>query len=72
MLLGRTFEAAELLQPFESTGNTYALAGFLIYPQFDPAPFPSLLKILDREKVQRPPPQPEPFACPPAAEGADR
>ncbi len=66
MLLGRTREAAELLQPLERDGNTFALAGFLVYPQFDPAPFPSLLRILEREKVQRPPPVPLPFACPPA------
>jgi TolB-like protein len=67
MLLGRTSQAADLLQPLERTGNTYALAGFLVYPHFDPAPFPSLMKILAREKVQRPPPEPLPFACPPAA-----
>ncbi len=67
MLLGRTGEAAELLQPLERAGSTFALAGFLVYPQFDPAPFPSLLKILEREKVQRPPPVPLPFSCPPAA-----
>jgi TolB-like protein len=67
MLLGRSQEAAELLQPLESSGNSFALAGFLVYPQFDPAPFPSLLKILEREKVQRPPPVPLPFACPPTA-----
>ncbi len=65
MLLGRTREAAELLQPLERAGNTFALAGFLVYPHFDPAPFPSLLRMLEREKVQRPPPVPLPFACPP-------
>ena len=67
MLLGNTGEAADLLQPLERAGNTYALAGFLAYPQFDPAPYPSLMRVLEREKVQRPPPVPLPFACPPAA-----
>ncbi len=66
MLLGRTREAVETLQPLESAGNTFALAGFLSYPHFDPAPFPSLMRVLEREKVQRPPPVPLPFACPPA------
>lgn len=66
MLLGRTGEANDLLQPLERAGNTYALAGFLIYPHFDPAPFPSLMAVLEREKVQRPPAVPLPFACPPA------
>ena len=66
MLLGRTGEANDLLQPLERAGNTYALAGFLVYPHFDPAPFPSLMAVLEREKVQRPPTVPLPFACPPA------
>ena len=67
MLLGNTGEAADLLQPLERAGNTYALAGFLAYPQFDPAPYPSLMRVLEREKVHRPPPVPLPFACPPVA-----
>ena len=70
MLLGRTGEAADLLQPLERSGNTYALAGFLAYPQFDPAPYPSLMRVLEREKVRRPPAVPLPFACPPAASAA--
>jgi TolB-like protein len=67
MLLGRTREADALLQSLERAGFTAAPASVLIYPQFDPAPFPSLLQLLEREKAQRPPPTPEPFACPPAA-----
>lgn len=66
MLLGRHSEAAELLQPLEQSGRIYALAGFLSYPQFDPRPFPSLMQVLEREKMERPPPEPIPFACPPA------
>ncbi|MBP8080863.1 MAG: hypothetical protein KAY12_01795, partial [Arenimonas sp.] len=66
MLLGRIGEANDLLQQLERAGNTYAIAGFLIYPHFDPAPFPSLMAVLEREKVQRPPAVPLPFACPPA------
>ena len=49
----------------ENAGNTYALAGFLSYRQFDPTPFPSLMRVLAREKVDRPPQIPLPFACPP-------
>lgn len=67
MLLGKFDDAAELLQPLEAAGNTFALAGFLAYPQFDPAPFPSLMQVLRREKVERPAPVPLPFACPPAS-----
>jgi hypothetical protein len=69
MMLGRTDEAVALLQPLERAGNTYALAGYLSYPEFDPSPFPSLVRLLEREKVQRPPALALPFACPPASEG---
>ena len=70
MMLGRTDEAVALLQPFERAGNTSALAGYLAYPEFDPSPFPSLVRMLEREKVQRPPALALPFACPPASQGA--
>jgi hypothetical protein len=58
------------MQPLERAGNTYALAGFLSYPEFDPSPFPSLVRLLEREKVQRPAALALPFACPPAGQGA--
>ncbi len=70
MLLGWTAEAVAVLQPLEDAGNTYALAGFLSYPEFDPSPFPSLVRVLEREKVQRPSPLTPPYACPPLAKGA--
>jgi hypothetical protein len=63
MLLGRREEAAQVLMPLERSGNTYALVGFLNYRQFDPTPYPSLMQVLAREKIQRPPPLPLPFAC---------
>ena len=65
-LLGNEAEAEELLRGLERAGNTFALANFMTYPDFDPRPFPSLMAVLEREKVQRPPPVPLPFACPPA------
>ena len=65
MLLGRTDEAAVALQALERAGNVSALSGFLLFPHFDPTPFPSLMALLAREKVERPPPVPLPFACPP-------
>jgi len=66
MMLGRTDEAVALLQSLERAGNTYALAAYLSYPDFDPSPFPSLVRMLEREKIQRPPALGLPFACPPA------
>ena len=65
MLLGEQAAATDLLMEFERDGRTYALASFLVYPHFDPSPFPSLMRILEREQVRRPPPVPLPFACPP-------
>jgi TolB-like protein len=64
MLLGDHAAAAELLKPLEREGRIYALASFLVFPNFDPSPFPSLLRILEREQVRRPPLVPLPFACP--------
>lgn len=66
-LLGMSADAAAVLQPLERAGNTFGLAGFLAYPEFDPTPFPSLMAVLEREQVKRPPPLVPPFACPPAA-----
>ncbi|NGP54125.1 hypothetical protein [Thioalkalivibrio sp. XN8] len=65
MVLGEMEAATELLMELEREGRTYALASFLTYPHFDPSPFPSLMRILEREQVQRPPLVPLPFACPP-------
>jgi TolB-like protein len=65
MLLGEHAAATELLMDLERDGRTYALSSFLIYPHFDPSPFPSLMRILEREQVQRPAPVALPFACPP-------
>src|SRR6056297_3359999 len=65
ILLGEHAAATELLMPLEQDGRIYALSSFLVYPQFDPRPYPSLMRILEREQIQRPPPVSLPFACPP-------
>ena len=65
MLLDEHAAATELLMQLERDGRTYALSSFLTYPHFDPSPFPSLMRILEREQVRRPPPVALPFACPP-------
>lgn len=65
MLLGENQEAAELLRGFESNGVPYQLASWLVFHTFDPSPFPSLVQMLERENVQRPPTVEIPFACPP-------
>jgi TolB-like protein len=70
MLFGRLQEANEPLHALERDGDIYGLHGFLVYPEFDPRPFPSLMALLEREKIDRPPPAPLPFACPPARPAA--
>ncbi len=65
MLLGESLQATELLRVQESGEVPYQLASWLIYHMFDPAPFPSLVHMLERENVQRPPAAKIPFACPP-------
>ena len=67
MLLGREDEAAEVLRPFAAGSAPGGIADFLIYGQFDPRPYPSLMAVLEREGIERPPPLKIPFACPPPA-----
>jgi hypothetical protein len=66
-MLGNSQEEVELLRPLEQSGVPYYLASFLGYHKFDPRPYPSLMAILEREGVQRPPPVVPPFRCPPPA-----
>ncbi len=64
MMLGEKQAATEFLQLIDSNGVSYQLASWLIYHTFDPAPFPSLTQMLERENVTRPPAAEIPFACP--------
>lgn len=68
MLLERQDEAMAMLKPFETMASPHTIGAYLVYPQFDPEPFPIVMDILRREGVQRPPPVKIPFACPPGAE----
>jgi len=63
VILGRMQEAADLLMPLERDGRTEALASFLFYPEFDPTPYPSLMRVLEREQVERLPPAGQLYAC---------
>ena len=64
-MLGDSQGEVELLRLLEQSGVPYSLASFLVYHKFDPRPFPSLMAVLEREGVQRPPPVLPPFRCPP-------
>ena len=59
-------QAAEAIpRHYESEESPQALLGWLGYHKFDPSPFPSLMAILERENVDRPPPVELPYTCPP-------
>jgi hypothetical protein len=64
MLLGSRQDATELLRAYETGEVPYQLASWLVLHIFDPSPFPSLVQMLERENVQRPPAVEIPFACP--------
>ena len=66
-MLGYEQAIIDTLKPLETDGIPYQLASLLAYKQFDPKPFPSLMAILEREGIDRPPSTRSPFACPPAA-----
>lgn len=63
MTIGRAEQAYETLQALEDSGRTYALASYLIYPQFDATRFPSMMRVLDAEGLEPHPVRPIPFAC---------
>jgi TolB-like protein/two-component SAPR family response regulator len=69
-MLGNRHEEAESLRTLENTGVPYSLATFLNYHKFDPTPFPSIMAILEREGIDRPPPAVPPFRCPPPEENS--
>jgi len=60
-------ESAEAIQHrYESDESLQALASWLYYHKFDPSPFPSLMAVLERENVDRPPPVQMTYTCPPS------
>ncbi len=64
MMLGDVQQANQLLEPYATSSVPYQLGTWLTYLQFDPAPYPSLFRMLEREAVDRPAAAPVPFACP--------
>ncbi len=64
-LLGKDQQADDELRVFADSGIPYQIADVLIYNQFDPRPYPSLVAVLEREGIKRAPPVEIPFKCPP-------
>lgn len=61
--LGRDDEAREFLRPLDTPDRLFSLSTYLAYTYFDPTDYPLLADTLARQGIQRPPPQPIPFAC---------
>jgi len=63
-MLGEEQLAEDYLRQLDGEANVYVIANWLSYYSFDPKPFPALMRVLQRENVQRPPTVTVPFACP--------
>jgi TolB-like protein/DNA-binding winged helix-turn-helix (wHTH) protein/DNA-binding SARP family transcriptional activator len=63
--LGDLRGAEEILRPHDTARGLPLLMQFLIYPSFDPRPFPMLSARLAQEGVERPPAAPIPHGCAP-------
>lgn len=64
-LLGKNEAAYDVLRAYESSEVPFQLASWLVFHNFDPSPFPSLVQMLERENVTRATAATIPFACPP-------
>jgi hypothetical protein len=64
LMLGEPEKAAEEIRYYETDGIPYQLISYLQYHKFDPTPFPELMALLEREKINRPPPVEMAFSCP--------
>jgi len=65
LMLGDNEAAEDLLRKYESEETPQSLASWLVYHKFDPSPFPSVMAVLERENVNRPPPAEMPYICTP-------
>lgn len=62
-LTGQLDKVEAVMRPIHDSGQLFALSEFLNYPYFDPNPYPDLMKVLEREGIDRPDPIEIPFAC---------
>jgi TolB-like protein len=62
-ILGMPEQATTVLMSYYEAGQLFELSRFLIYPYFDPQPFPKLMEVLRQQGIDRPPPVAIPFVC---------
>jgi TolB-like protein len=65
LMLGDNESAEAILRQYESAETPQTLVSWLVYHKFDPSPFPSVMAVLKRENVDRPPPAKMPYICVP-------
>ena len=65
MLLGYHDKSVDVIRAMTATEDLYVAANWLLYPHFDPAPFPDLVAVLEREGAERGAPAALPYFCPP-------
>jgi TolB-like protein len=65
MLLGDHDEAVEYIRETTREDDLYVAANWLLYPHFDPSPFPGLVEVLARENIDRGTPAELKYFCPP-------
>jgi TolB-like protein len=61
--LGQREQASAVLVPYDQANQLYALSSYLVYPYFDPRPFPNLMEVLERQGFNRPAAIDIPFRC---------
>jgi TolB-like protein len=64
-LLGEKEQAEQMLVLRQDEEWPVKMTNWLLYPYFNPAPHPEVVRLLQRENINRPPPIIIPFACPP-------
>ena len=65
LMLGDNESAEAYLRQYESEETPQTLVSWLVYHKFDPSPFHSVMAVLERENVNRPPPAELPYICAP-------
>jgi tetratricopeptide (TPR) repeat protein len=61
--LGQREAASAILRPYDAANQMYSLASYLVYPYFDPSPFPRLMEVLKSQGIDRPAPVEIPYSC---------
>ena len=62
-ILGLPEQASAVLMSYDESNQLYSLSSYLGYPFFDPRPYPNLMKWVEQQGIDLPPPIDIPYAC---------